>query len=297
MTPRIEKQWIPTSFGEIAYLEAGPREAPPVLLIHGIPTSSSLWRHVLRFLAADFRCVAPDLMGLGRTEVEPGAVPLHMNAQAEMLEELMGALGHPTFAVVAHDQGGAAAQILAARRPERLTALVLTDCVAYDNWPVPTIARLQTFVRLPWIADLVIRAGFFRFRETSTPFSAFRRGVYDPAKLTDEAILEYLWPLGAGPRERRRFLDFLLAGSPRFTLAAVEGLRRFDKPTLVLWGAEDRYISPSWGRKLFDEIPGARRFELIPFCGHYWPEERPAEYAAYILEFFHEHLLETGGDR
>ncbi len=291
MNPAIEKKRIRTSFGRIAYLEAGSPEKPPVLLIHGIPTSSFLWRRVMPLLQERFHCVAPDLMGLGDTEVDSSSAAFHMEAQAEMLEEVMDQLGHGPFAVVAHDQGGAAAQLLAARRAERLTALVLTDCVCYDNWPVPTIARLQSFVRIPFISDAVVKSGFFQLKETTSSLSAFRRGVFDPAKMTDEAISEYLRPLHSGRRERRRFLEFLLAGNPSHTMAAVDGLRRFEKPTLVLWAADDRYISPSWGRKLFEEIPGAERFELIPFCGHYWPEERPAEFASYIDEFLSEHLL------
>jgi len=281
-----------TSFGEIAYLEVGAASKPPVLLVHGIPTSSYLWRHVLRLLQNDFHCYAPDLMGLGDTEVDPETGQFHMEAQAEMLEELMLSLGHERFAVVCHDQGGAAVQLLAANRPERFTALVITDAVCYDNWPVPVIARLQALVRLPLLPELLIRARLFHLMETGTALSSFRRGVYQRSKLTDEAIHEYLRPLLAGPAQRKRFLRFLLAGSPRYTLQAVEGLRRFDKPTLIVWAADDRYISPSWGRKLFEEIPGARRFELVPFCGHFWQEERPAEFVAVIGEFLAAHAVE-----
>jgi pimeloyl-ACP methyl ester carboxylesterase len=71
----------------------------------------------------------------------------------------------------------------------------------------------------------------------------------------------------------------------------VDGLKRFDKPTLILWAADDPHISPSWGRRLFDDIPGAERFELIPFCGHFWQEERPAEFAAHMGEFLARHAV------
>jgi pimeloyl-ACP methyl ester carboxylesterase len=283
------KKFAKTSFGDIAYLEVGAADRPPVLFIHGIPTSGYLWREVLRFLQNDLHCYAPDLMGLGDTDVDPGAVELHMEAQAEMLEELMTTLGHERFAVVCHDQGAAAAQLLAARRPARLTCLVITDAVCYDNWPVPAIARLQTLCRSRLLTTLASRARLFHLVETRTPLSAFRRGVYDPSRLTDDAINEYLRPLVAGPRQRERFRRFLLAGSSIYTLRAVEGLRRFQRPTLVVWAADDRYISPSWGRKLFEEIPGALRFELVPFCGHFWQEERPSEFASIIGEFLSRH--------
>jgi len=262
-----------------------------VLFVHGIPTSGHLWRHVLRFLSPDIHGIAPDLMGLGDTEVSP-TQPLHMQAQAAMLAELMEVLGHESYGLVCHDQGGAAAQLLVAHHPERIRCLVLTDCVCYDNWPVPTIARLQRLARLRPLADLAARTGLMTWLQTSTPLSDFRRGVYNREALTDEAIEEYLRPLRAGRAERDRFHRFLLAGDCRFTQQAVEGLQRFTRPTTVIWAADDHYISPSWGQRLVEEIPGADRLHLVPFCGHFWQEERPAEFASLMLRFFAQHLAE-----
>ena len=279
------KEFVTTSFGRIACIQAGDADAPAVLFVHGIPTSGWLWRDVIRLLEGDFRCVAPDLMGLGDTDVDPDSTPLHMEAQAEMLLELMSALGHERFALVCHDQGGAAAQLVVARQPERVSAFVITDCVAYDNWPVPAIKRLQTLARLGPLANWMSRLGVTEWIERATPLSTFKRGVWQRDRLTDEAISEYLRPLREGRRQRRRFLRFLLAGDPRYSLAAVDGLKAFTAPTLVLWAADDHFLSPSWGRRLQEDIPGADTFELIPFCGHFWQEERPAEFVAHMGSF------------
>jgi pimeloyl-ACP methyl ester carboxylesterase len=81
-------------------------------------------------------------------------------------------------------------------------------------------------------------------------------------------------------RERAR--RFLLAADNRFTLECVPGLRAFDKPALVAWGADDVFLSPSWGARLVEDLPGAERLELLAFCGHLAPEERPVELAALI---------------
>jgi len=283
--PAIPKNRLDTPFGRIAYLEAGKEDTPPVLLVHGIPTSGYLWRHVLRFLQNDFHCYAPDLIGLGDTEVDPSRAEYDMESQAEMLAELMTGLGHERFAVVAHDQGGAAAQILAARIPERLTALVLTDCVAYDNWPVPAIRRLQSISRLRPVSALLGRTGVAELVEIRTGLSAFRRGVHDPERMPAESIREYLRPLRESAAARERFRRFVLAGNPRYTQRVADALGRLRVPTLVLWAAEDRYLSPSWGKRLAEEIPGCEGFELVPFCGHFWQEERPAEYASHIGRF------------
>ena len=291
-TSAIPKQFVELSMAKVAYLEAGDPSKPPVLFVHGIPTSSYLWRHVMRLLQNDFHCIAPDLMGLGDTDVDAGRGKFHMEAQAEMLLELMTALGHETFYLVCHDQGGAAAQLIAARQPDRVRAFVLTDCVAYDNWPVPVIAKYQQLIRIPGLMDVAGRLGLLQLMECKTPLSAFKRGVHDSARMTEETIREYLRPL-VHPRTRARFKAFFLAGSARYTLAAVEGLKKFDKPTLVLWAADDHYISPSWGRRLYEDIPGAERFELIPFCGHFWQEERPAEFASLMGKFLADHAAQA----
>ncbi len=285
------KRFLPTSFGNIAYYETGSAAAPPVLFVHGIPTSGYLWRHVLRFLQNDFHGYAPDLMGLGDTQVDSKTGRFDMDAQAEMLLEFMTALGHEQFTLVCHDQGGAAAQAIAARQPDRVRCLVLTDCVCYDNWPVPTVVRFQRLSRIPLLGDALSRLGVTEWIETRTPLSSMLRGVHDRSRFPVEAMREYLRPLREGPESRARFRQFLLAGHPRYTELAVEGLRRFDKPTMVLWAADDAYLSPSWGKKLMEDIPGATRFELIPFCGHFWPEERPSEFASHIGAFLAEHLL------
>ncbi len=283
--PILPKKFQPTSFGEIAYLETGSSDRPPVLLIHGIPTSGFLWRNVMRYLQNDFHCYAPDLMGLGDTRVDPETAEFDMEAQAEMLASFMSALGHEEFVVVCHDQGGAAAQILAARVPQRIRCMVFTDCVCYDNWPVPAIMQLQAISRVPLLPDLLNRSGAMAWLETKTRFSNFRKGVHNPSRLSDETIHEYLRPLQENRKRREAFRAFLLAGHPRYTLAAVSGLKAFHKPTMVIWAADDVYLSPSWGLRLMEDIPGAERFELVSFCGHFWQEERPAEFAGKIGAF------------
>ena len=270
-----DKQLIITRFGEIAFTESGSAGSPPVLLVHGIPTSSYLWRRVTPHLAAEFHCLAPDLLGLGDTRVRPDADVFHMNAQAEMLVEFMAALGHERFALVCHDQGGAAAQIIAARHPEKITCFVLTNCVCYDNWPVPVIRRLQRMARRhPVLSELMSVSGLSQWIETSSGLSSFRRGVFDPKSLTDEAIREYLRPMRESRVGRERFRSFLLAGDPSYTMAAVEGLRRFEAPTLMVWAKNDLFLPPHWGERLAADIPGCDRLKLIDHCGHFWQEER-----------------------
>jgi len=282
----LMKKYLNTSFGNIAYLETGSDNNPPVLFVHGIPTSSYLWRHVLELIQKDFHCYAPDLMGLGDTDVDPHSDNFHMDAQAEMLLEFMASLGYEHFSVVCHDQGGAAVQIIAARNPDRIDCLVITDSVCYDNWPVPKINKLQKlFKRIPTLTFVLTKIGFFEWRETKTRYSNFRQAVFDPNRMSNEAIREYLRPGRSSWKNFNRFKKFLLAGDSKYTMQDVPGLKKFNKPTMIIWAADDHELSPSWGKKLFDEIPGACRFELIPFCGHFWQEEKPEAFTFIIREF------------
>jgi len=285
----LTKEFVRTSFGNIAYLESGSPDKPAVLFVHGIPTSSYLWRHVLRFLQNDFHCLAPDLIGMGDTDADPYFNHFHMDAQAEMLWEFMKVKGHESFSIVAHDQGGAAAQIMMASGSEPITSVVLTDCVCYDNWPVPVIARYQTLAKIPYLAERAASAGLLQRVESTDFLSAFRRGVYNKKAFSERSIREYLRPLTAGVRQRDRFLNFLRAGDKRYTMRVVKDIKEFSKPTMIIWAAEDYYIRVSWGKKLFEDIPGAERFEIVPFCGHFWQEEKPSEFSSLMGAFLSQH--------
>ena len=289
MAEKIEKKFVELSFGKIAYLEVGEQHNPPVLFVHGVPTSSYLWRHVFKSLQNDFHCYAPDLMGLGHSIIDPDQDKFKMEAQAEMLLEFMSVMGHQKFSLVCHDQGGAAAQIIAARQKERLECFIITNSVCYDNWPVPVIAFYQKMLKIPFVFEMLAKSGTILRVETNQYFSAFKKGVYNKDKMTDDSIKEYLAPL-QNAQARLNFKKFILAGSCRCTQQILPDLKTFDKPTLIIWGADDNYISPSWGKQLYEDIQGAQSFELIPFCGHFWQEEKPAEFTAYLSRFLTKHI-------
>jgi len=267
----------------VAYTDAG--SGPPILLVHGIPTSSYLWRNVIRALEDAFRLIAPDLMGLGDTET-PLDHRYDMEAQARKLLELADALGLETFTLVCHDQGGAAAQWLAVHHPERIHRLVITNCVCYDNWPVPIVRRFMSLLRVDALASLCyhLRVGPAWGRSAA----GMRLGVHDPEALSDDAIDEYMKINRMGRDKFEQFRRFALAGDARYTLEAARRFGEFRRPALVLWGGEDRWLSVSWARKLCDDLPGVRRLEVVPFAGHFLQEERPDLLARYIREFMQE---------
>jgi pimeloyl-ACP methyl ester carboxylesterase len=273
---------------DVAYLEAG--SGAPVLLLHGCPFSSFVWRQVISRLSARFRCVAPDLLGLGDTETPPGA-DWTLPAQARVVLGLLDQLGVDRVAVVGHDHGAAVAQLLAARHPDRLTALVLADAEAYDNWPS---AEERPFVRatqLPVLGRLVLwawsRPRLFRWA------LATGKAVHDPAVLTEELIDGYIAANLADAHRRARTRRFLAVqldpANQRHTVELAAELTRITAPTLIVWGGRDVHFGPEWAHRLKQDIPTAQRVEILPEAGHLLMEERPGALAALLAEFLGQH--------
>jgi pimeloyl-ACP methyl ester carboxylesterase len=278
------KQRVRVGAATVGYVEDG--QGPPVLLLHGCPFSSFVWRGVIARLRGRFRCIAPDLLGLGETETAPGA-DWSLPAQAATILGLLDRLGIGRADLVGHDHGAAVAQLIASGHPHRVRRLVLTDAEAYDNWPSADERPFIRATQLPVLGRLVLwawsRPVLFGY--------ALRAGkaVHDPAVLTGELLAGYIAANLADAHRRgktRRFLAGQLdPANHRATLDAVAGLRAFDHPTLVVWGQDDPHFGPDWGRRLLADIPGAVRLELLPATGHLLMEERPDDLARLITDF------------
>jgi pimeloyl-ACP methyl ester carboxylesterase len=258
----------------LAFVESEAPSAglPVVVLLHGFPTHAFLWRRVVRRLEGEAHCLAVDLLGLGDTEVSPYE-DFSLPMQAEVILDWLDQRDLDQVVLVGHEQGGGVVQQLVANHPERVSGMVLVDSVAYDNWPIPVAAQVMRLARTPGV-DVLAYALELPRRLAHNGLVGFRHAVHDPSVITDDIIAEYLRPFAtAEGRERAR--RFLLAGSDRYTLECLPGLRAFDGPAAVVWGADDHYLSSSWGQRLVDDLAGAARLDLVPFCGHLVPEERP----------------------
>src|SRR5919205_3089159 len=131
--------------GEAAVCYDDEGSGDPILLLHGFPTTRLLWKRVAPLLVeAGFRVVAPDLVGYGESSCPPSDEP-DMASQARWMLALLDALGIARAAIVAHDVGTAAAQLMVARAPERATGLVLMDGVHGAEWAMDAIAPILTW--------------------------------------------------------------------------------------------------------------------------------------------------------
>lgn len=254
----------------------------PVLLLHGYPTSSYLWRDVQRDLGPRHPTYAPDLLGLGCSE-RPRAGRYDAASQASLVLSLLDALGLDRVAVVAHDVGGGVAVHLAAEAPERVAALVLLDTPLHTEvWPVPVV-RMQslplvgeahgTLMRLvPGLGERTLRA-------------SLGRGLV-ATEFTPKTLRHYAAPL-LSPEGIRGMLSLARATDPRAVQEAFGLVAADPPPSLVLWAERDAWFSPAYGRRVAGELRGASYVEVAD-AGHFLPEDRPERVAEEIEGFLAE---------
>ena len=268
--PRTSTQYAQTPSGRIAYVEQG--EGPVALFVHGVLLNGHLWRHQLAGLADVRRCIAPDLLAHGATEID-AAQDVSVTANARMLREFLDALGIDTVDLVGNDSGGGIAQIFAATYPERVRSLVLTDCDTHDNWPPeafkPFLAMAASGGLRGALDAMLGDKAIYRAESALGP-------AYEDASAVSDATIEtYLRPHVRSEQRTRDLERFLAAFDPVHTLRVEPGLRTLRAPTLIAWGTDDIYFDVAWSKWLADTIPGTR--QRIEFDGAriFFPEERP----------------------
>jgi pimeloyl-ACP methyl ester carboxylesterase len=166
-------------------------------------------------------------------------------AQLAMVVDFLDALGLEGIDVAGHDHGGAIAQMLATDHPERINRLVLCNAEAYDNWPSGDERPFVVATQLP-----VLGAGFRLSLSSPMIFKLIltaANAVKDRAALTDDLVTGYVRAKLSDPHKRAKTARFLAGqldpNNNPCTLDAIDGLRRFDHPTLLLWGTEDTQVA------------------------------------------------------
>lgn len=265
------KQHLRLFTGEIAYLRRG--QGPPVVLLHGIPSSSYLWRDVIDPLAERFDVIAPDLVGYGDSEKRLDT-DLSVAAQARYMVAFLEALQVHQAAIVGHDIGGGIAQLIATDEPTRVARLAVIDSIVDNNWPVPDIARLRDPAWDQIMATLDLHNGFRKGLEA---------GLAVPGRMTDEILDEWVRPF-ADQNGRRSYLRAARALNNRDLVSRSRHIEEIASPTLILWGAQDRFLDAAWGAHLQRKIRGAT-LQVIDPGGHFLPLDRPEAVVEALLRF------------
>ncbi|MFE7286480.1 alpha/beta fold hydrolase [Streptomyces noursei] len=270
-TPWKLHQRVPVAAGEVATGVFG--EGPPVVLVHGTPASSYLWRNAVPTLARHHTVYVWDLLGFGASRIAPGATP-SIAQQARTLAELVDHWGLAAPALVGHDIGGGV--VVRAHLHEGVPAshLALLDAAVLGPWNTPFTEHQQRYAE----AYRTMPAHIFDDIVTAR----LRTAAHHP--LSEAAAAAYRAPW-AGAEGQRRWVDQVCAVTYEDTREAVDRLGEITVPTLVLWGAEDQWLPTTTGDRLAAAIPGAERLTL-PGAGHFVAEDQPAATAEALIEFF-----------
>ncbi len=266
-----ERRFVETGFGRIAYAERGRGDA--ALFLHGFPLNGFEWRGELALLSPYRRCIAPDFMGLGYSEI-PDGQSVAPDAQVAMIVELLDKLGVSKADVIANDSGGAVAQLFVTAHPERVRTLLLTNCDAEHDSPPPSFGPLLAAARAHVLVD---RSFAPMLANTALARSQKAMGAFfsDPSHPTDEDVEVYFRPLVSSPLRKRQAEDYAIALEKNWLAGIEPALRRCTVPTRIVWGMADKVFSPAspdWLDHAFGNSRGVRRVEGGRL---YMPEDMP----------------------
>jgi len=263
----------------MSYLDEGPRGAPVVLMVHGNPSWSFLYRSLVLALRGGFRCIAPDHLGCGLSD-KPQDVDYCLATHIENLSRLVDHLGITRAHLVVHDWGGPIGLGTARRRSAFVDRLVVLNTAAFPSRRIPVRIAI---CRLPWIGALLVRG--------LNGFSAAAVHMAVERKLSTGAREAYFWPHRSW-KDRiavREFVRDIPLGTGHRTQSEVNAIGESldalrSRPSLVVWGGRDWCFDDvflgEWKRRL----PAARVVRLAG-AGHWSLEDAPEEVTAEIAAF------------
>lgn len=264
----FQRRWVGLPAGRLHYVEEGSGE--PLLLVHGTPTWSFEWRHIIRALAPAWRCVAPDHLGFGLSD-RPREFPYTPEAHAENLRRFVEVLALDQLTLVVHDYGGPIGLPLCLQRPTRVKRLVVLNTWM---WSFEGDREMQRKARVAGG-----RVGRFLYRWANFSLRILMPYAYgDRRKLTAAIHRQYLdrfpdrwsrgtvlWALARAMLNSSAYYDSLWSQR--------DGLR--GRPALILWGMRDPAFQPHLLARWREVLPEARVVELAD-VGH-WPQEEAPE--------------------
>jgi pimeloyl-ACP methyl ester carboxylesterase len=274
----IAERHVDLDIGRMRVREAG--DGRPVVLVHGALVNGHLWDDVIPLLADRHRVIAPDLpLGCHAQPVRPGA-PLGLPAQADVVADLVAALGLDDVTLVGNDTGGAICQLVVTRRPKGIGRLVLTSCDAFDNCPPRFFRFLVWSSYLPgnaWQLGQTMRSP--RLARLPIAFGRLtHRGL-------DRERLDLMFaPLRRSRGVRRDLVRLLRSLDATDTLAAARALPDVTIPVLIAWSADDRIFPPEHASRLAAVLPDATLSPIADSLA-FSPIDQPAEVARRIAEF------------
>jgi pimeloyl-ACP methyl ester carboxylesterase len=267
---------------KISYREAGPVDAPTLLLLHGFPTAGHMFRDLIPLLADSFHLVAPDLPGFGQSDLPSRhAFKYTFENLAETIDRFTDSVGLRRFAIYIFDYGAPVGLRIALKRPERITAIVSQNGNAYEEGLSEAWNPIRTYWHEPNQSN---RDALRSFLSPETTLFQYTHGVADPSAVSpDGRSLDdhYLARPGAHEAQLDLLLDYAsnVALYPQFQAY----FRKHKPPLLAVWGKNDPFFVPAGAEAFRRDNPQAE-VHFYP-TGHFALETHCQEIAAAIRDF------------
>ena len=274
---------------DIFYREAGPADAPAILLLHGFPTSSQMFRNLIPALASSYRVIAPDYPGYGHSSMPSRAdFAYTFDNVADAIDRFTETVGLKSYALYVQDYGAPVGYRLASRHPERVTAIVVQNGNAYDEgldndfwkpikayWADPDSREKRDALR-----------GLLTYDATKWQYTD---GVPDPEQVSPDGATHDQYLLDRPGNDEIQLDMFLSYGSnPPLYPAWQEYFRRHQPPMLIAWGKNDQ-IFPAAGAEPYKRDLKNLEYHLLD-AGHFALETVGDEIAALISDFLGRHV-------
>jgi pimeloyl-ACP methyl ester carboxylesterase len=262
----------------IFYREAGEAGAPPLLLLHGFPTSSHMFRDLIPLLAGQFHIVAPDLPGFGRSDIPSG---ISFAKITDLIGRFTGVVGLSRFAIYIFDYGAPTGLRLALKHPERITAIITQNGNAYEEGLSEGWNPIRTYWKEPSQAN---RDALRVFLSPETTYWQYTHGVSDGTAVSPDGYsLDDFYMTRPGAREAQLDLFGDYASNVALYPEFQAYFRQYQPPLLAVWGRNDPFFLPAGAEAYKRDIPAA---EVQFFdTGHFALETHAPEIASTIAKF------------
>ena len=273
---------------DIFYREAGPKDAPTVLLLHGFPTSSQMFRNLIPLLATKYHVIAPDYPGYGHS-----SMPAHdqfaytFDNLATVIDKFTETVGATKYAIYVQDYGAPVGYRLAVKHPERITGIIVQNGNAYDEgldndfwnsmkdyWKAPSSPEKRDALRklLTYDATRWQYAEGFKHPELLSPDGPAEDQFLLDRKGNDEIQLDLFLSYGSNPPLYPSWQEYF---------------RKFQPPMLIVWGKNDKIFPPA-GAEPYKRDLNDLDFHLLD-TGHFALEDSAAEIGGLMLQFLDRH--------
>jgi pimeloyl-ACP methyl ester carboxylesterase len=266
----------------IFYREAGPADAPTMLLLHGFPSSSRMWGPLLPLLADKYHLIAPDYPGFGHSSApSPPSFEYTFDNLARVIGELTTKLGITSYILFMQDYGGPVGFRMALAHPERIRGMIIQNAVSHEQGLSPLWETRRKYWADPVHELANLKANFTSFEATRQRHigSSPKAERYDPDTWTDEYA--FLTRPGQADIQATLFLDYRtnVASYPRWQ----NWLHAIQPPLLVLWGKYDPSFTVAGATAYAGDVPKAEIHILE--AGHFALDEATDEIASLVRDF------------